>query len=85
MCGAAIPDSQCGYRLLSRRFAEAFRPTTSHFELESEMLVQAARFGFKITSVPIPAVYGSSPSHIRPIRDTLRFLGFLAKARFSIR
>lgn len=80
LCGTPIPDSQCGYRLLSRRFAEAFHPTTAHFELESEMLVQATRLGFRIGAVPIPAVYGRAPSHIRPFRDTLRFLCFLLKS-----
>jgi glycosyltransferase involved in cell wall biosynthesis len=81
LCRTRIPDSQCGYRLLTRRFAEAFRPTTSHFELESEMLVQAARLGFPLAAVPIPAVYGPAPSHIRPLRDTLRFLRFLLECR----
>ena len=79
VCGVPIPDSQCGYRLLSRRFAEAFHPTTAHFELESEMLVQAARLGFQIGEVSIPTVYGRAPSHIRPLRDTLRFFRFLLK------
>ena len=79
LIGQKVPDSQCGYRLLSRPFAEAFHPTTDHFELESEMLVQAARLGFRIGAVPIPATYGPAPSHIRPARDTLRFLRFLLK------
>jgi len=32
-----IPDSQCGFRMLSRHFVEQFRPTTFRFDLESEM------------------------------------------------
>lgn len=77
ICGIRIPDSQCGFRLLSRRFAETFSPTTSHFEAESEMLVIAARRGFRIASVPIATVYEKPASHIHPLTDTLRFLKWL--------
>jgi len=73
MAGQEIADSQCGYRLLSRNFVRQFKPTTDHFELESEMLIQAGRFGSEILSVPIPVIYRGSSSHIKPLRDTLRF------------
>lgn len=79
ICGIGIPDSQCGFRLLSRRFAEAFHPTTSHFEVESEMLVEAARRGFRIATAPIATIYEKPSSHIRPLTDTLRFLRWLLK------
>lgn len=75
--GQRIPDSQCGFRLLTRAFAERFQPTTGNFDLESEMLIQAGRMGFRIGAVPIPTIYGDEKSKIRPVRDTLRFLKFL--------
>jgi glycosyltransferase involved in cell wall biosynthesis len=68
-----IPDTQCGYRLLTRRFVEEFRPTTYRFDLESEMLLQAARGEFFIQSLPISTIYRDGISHIDPIADTLRF------------
>ncbi len=74
MAGQEIPDSQCGYRLLSRRFVQKFSPTTDHFELESEMLIQAGRLGMNVLSVAIPAIYRGESSHIDPIIDTKRFI-----------
>lgn len=68
-----IPDTQCGYRLLTRRFVREFRPTTCRFDLESEMLMQAASKEFFIQSVPISTIYREGLSHIDPIADTLRF------------
>lgn len=81
LAGQDIPDTQCGYRLVTRAFAEQFRPTTAHFELESEMLVQAGRLGMRIETVEIRTIYAGEASHIHPVRDTLRFLKFLWKQR----
>ncbi len=74
MAGCRVPDTQCGFRLVSRQFAEKFRPTTERYELESEMLIQAGRLGLRIESIPIPTVYAGEASHIHPLIDTLRFL-----------
>jgi glycosyltransferase involved in cell wall biosynthesis len=74
-----IPDSQCGFRMLSRHFAEQFKPTTFRFDLESEMLIQAGRLGMKIPSIPISTIYSGQTSHIHPIKDTIRFLKLIKK------
>lgn len=68
-----VPDTQCGYRLLTRRFIAEFRPTTYRFDLESEMLLQASRQEFYIQSLPISTIYRDGISHIDPITDTMRF------------
>jgi len=47
---------------------------TTKFDMESEMLVQAARKGFRIGYLPIATIYGAEKSHVRPVVDTLRFL-----------
>jgi len=75
-----IPDSQCGYRLVRRTVLEDLKFSTARFETETEMLVQAARAGHKITNVPIRTIYerGHS-SHIHPVRDTIRFFQFVRK------
>lgn len=72
-----IADTQCGYRALHRRVVEKLNLKTNRFEAESEMLLEAARLGFKITSIPVATVYAGESSHIRPFRDTFRFLRFL--------
>jgi len=70
-----IPDSQCGFRLLRRSVLADLRLTTSGFETETEMLIQAGRAGHKLASVPIRTIYREGRhSRIRPLRDTLKFI-----------
>ncbi|MBV9463672.1 MAG: glycosyltransferase family 2 protein [Verrucomicrobiae bacterium] len=73
MCRQRIPDTQCGFRLFSRAVIETLKFTTTHYDLESEMLIQLARQGFRIGSCRIKTIYGDGPSHINPIVDTVRF------------
>lgn len=74
-----IPDSQCGYRAIRRQALEKFVLQTSNFEIESEILLEASRHGFTISSVPIQCVYQGEISRINPFRDTVRFFSFLFK------
>ena len=77
VAGQHIPDTQCGYRALTRKALEVIELRTSRFEIESEMLMEAGRKGLKIKSTPISSVYRDEASHIRPLRDTARFFRFL--------
>lgn len=79
LSGQSIPDSQCGFRLIRRRVLEKIELKTSKFEIETEILVKAARAGFKIVSVPIKTVYRGEKSKINPLIDTFRFIKFLIK------
>jgi glycosyltransferase involved in cell wall biosynthesis len=79
MSGREVLDSQCGFRMVSRKFAQEFKPTTFRFDLESEMLIQAGRLGMEIESVPISTVYEGQASHIHPIKDTIRFIQLVIK------
>ena len=76
-----VPDSQCGYRLVRRSVLPHLELTSSRFETETEMLIQAGRAGLKIANVPIRTIYGveARASHIRPWRDTVRFFKLAAK------
>lgn len=49
----------------------AFRSTGYGFE--SEILIAAARLGFRVADVPIEAVYEGAPSHFHPWRELPRF------------
>ena len=75
--GKKIPDSQCGYRLVSKEALRQMRFETSHFEIESEMLLEALRLKVDVRSVPVSSVYEGETSHIHPVRDTFRFFRFL--------
>ena len=79
MCGQAIPDTQCGFKLIKRRVLESIKFEFSNFEIESEILIKAAKQGFRIESVPVKTVYQGETSKIKPIFDTVRFIHFLIK------
>ena len=57
LAGQKIPDTQCGFRALRRRVLEKIKLSCSRFEIESEMLLEAAKEGFHIQSLPVRAVY----------------------------
>lgn len=72
--GQYVPDTQCGYRLIRKDLLANMRLSTSRYEIESEMLIQAARLGAHIDSVPISSIYAGHKSRINPFVDTLRFI-----------
>lgn len=80
MAGQKIPDTQCGYRAFTRRALQTLVLRANHFEIESEMLLAAARRGFALGSVGVACRYQGERSRIRPVTDTLRFFKFLLKA-----
>ena len=68
IAGVEISDAQSGFRAFRRDVAEGVHPAGDGYEFETEFLVLAARAGFRISSVPVPTIYGA-PSHFRLIRD----------------
>lgn len=72
-----IPDTQCGFRLIKKEVLEKIDLRTRKYETESEIIVRAARLGFKIESVPIKTIYKGEKSQINPVIDTLRFIKFV--------
>ena len=78
-CGQAIPDSQCGFRLIRSEVLRDLRLTSTDFEIETELLIQASRAGHKIRSIPIKTIYRGEASKINPCVDTLRFFGYIGK------
>jgi glycosyltransferase involved in cell wall biosynthesis len=77
-----IYDSQCGFRLIKRKVLEKLSLKTHKFEIESEMIIEAARIGARIESIPIQTVYRKERSHINPFVDTIRFFSFIFKKLF---
>ncbi len=73
LAGQWIRDSQSGFRLIAAPILRAVDLRFDRFDAESEILVKAARAGFRIGEVPIGTIYGSERSTIRPLRDTVRF------------
>jgi len=79
LCGQAIPDTQCGFRMLHRQLIPDFLDGADRFDYETEMLIKASRNGFGINSVPITTVYCDEVSSIHPIRDTIRFFKLMRR------
>ncbi len=81
-CGQRIEDTQSGFRLYPTELFKqlAIPHNKAHgFVFESEILIEAARQGYRIVGVPIPAVYASDTraSHFRQI-DSLRITRMVA-------
>jgi hypothetical protein len=79
LAGQPVSDSQCGYRLYGRRLLERTPITPGRYEVESEVIVRAARLGFRLAEVAIPTVYGDEESQMRTLRDVPRIVGVLAR------
>ncbi|MBI3324859.1 MAG: glycosyltransferase family 2 protein, partial [Candidatus Omnitrophica bacterium] len=74
-----IPDSQCGFRVIRRHVLDALRLSGRRFDLETELLLAAARRGWRVSSVPIRAIYHDHASYIHPIMDGVRFVGLVLR------
>jgi glycosyltransferase involved in cell wall biosynthesis len=79
LAGQPVSDSQCGYRLYARRLLDITPITPGRYELETEIVVRAARLGFRVAEVVIPTVYGEERSQIRVLRDVPRITGTLVR------
>ena len=79
LAGQTVSDSQSGYRLYSRRVIAHTPITPGRYEFETEIIVRAARLGFRLAEVEIPTVYGEEESHMRTTRDVPRITGTLIR------
>jgi len=57
--------------------------TPGRYEVETEVVVRAARLGFRLAEVEIPTVYGEEKSQIRTFRDVPRIVGTLTRLSFE--
>ena len=83
LAGQRVTDTQCGYRLIHRKVLEAVDYENNRFDAESEILVRAARRGFRLGEVPVRTIYGNEFSKINVFWDTLRFLRFFFRHLFG--
>ena len=81
LTAAALPDTQCGFRLVRLSVWETLPLRCAHFEIESEMLLACLASGRRVEFIPVRSRYQSEQSKIRPLRDTVRWLTWLWGAR----
>lgn len=84
LLGAAISDTQSGFRLHSRRLVRAIvdEVEPGRYETEMDILALAVRSGYAIAETPIATLYEphNASSHFRRIRDSWRVLRALFRA-----
>jgi glycosyltransferase involved in cell wall biosynthesis len=84
-----LPDTQSGFRLLSRPFVESILTTVEggRYETEMEIIVKAIREGRKTVPIPISTIYetGNASSHFRKFHDSFRIYTRLLRAAWFTR
>lgn len=84
LLGRRLPDTQSGYRLLSRRFLEDALESVEggRYETEMELLAYAIREDYRIASPSIRTIYeeGNASSHFRKVQDSWRIYKVLMRA-----
>ena len=84
--GQRVEDNQSGYRLLSRRMAEAVLDSQEHgFEFEVEMIVTCVQRGYALDWVPIRTIYGDQGSHIDPWTHMRNWVRIVRQTRRAMR
>ena len=73
-----------GFMALRRTSVPAMELTSDGFEIETEIVVNSLRRGMRIAEIPShEAERLNGVSHLHPVRDGLRVLSTIVRARFS--
>ncbi len=74
LAGAAIRDSQSGFRLIRTDRLRPLRLRARKYEIEMEILIKLCRAGCRIEHAPVEMIYehGRARSKMKPVRDTVR-------------
>lgn len=84
--GEKIPDNQSGYRLRSRRLAEAALTSPEKgFAFEVEEIAICVGRGYGLVWLPIKTIYGTEVSDIKPWSHFLGFVRVTRRARRRVR
>jgi glycosyltransferase involved in cell wall biosynthesis len=80
-CGQYIPDALNGYRIISGKVLRSIELNCERFDIVPEVLIKAAKQGFRIESLDIECIYADETSHIRPWRDGRMFFKLIAESK----
>ncbi len=84
--GQKIPDNQSGYRLRTRRLAEADLSSSElGFAFEVEEIAICVGRGYGLAWVPIKTIYGTETSDIKPWSHFTGFVRVTRRARRRVR
>lgn len=86
LMGCNLYDTQCGFRLYSRKFAEMIvkEVPPGRYETETIILLLAIKKNVIIGTIPIPTIYEkrNRSSHFRKLYDSYRVLNAIFKFSF---
>jgi glycosyltransferase involved in cell wall biosynthesis len=77
-----IEDSQSGYRAIKIKVLKHIKLVSERYNLESELLIRAARNRYAIGSVPVKTIYGDETSKMDPVKDPIRFILLVFRSLF---
>ena len=82
IAGKKIEDVQSGYRFIKTSVLKNIKLETKNFDTESEILLKAGWFNYKITNIPIRTIYHFEDfkSHVNPVKDTIKFFKLVFKS-----
>lgn len=73
--GQPVADAQSGFRAIRAALASDVKPPGDRYEFETQLLILAARRGYRVAFVPIPTSYPRTvPSQFRAVRDSARII-----------
>jgi glycosyltransferase involved in cell wall biosynthesis len=81
LAGRVLPDTQCGFRLMKLGPWSRLPLRTTHFEIESELLLEFIAAGHTVEFTPVRVIYTTEQSKIQPVRDTIRWFRWLRTTR----
>ena len=82
LAGQRIYDSQTGFRAYSADLLRGITLKSERYDLESEVIIKAARKGFRIGHARIRTIYADEVSRFRNFKDSGRFLWVVLKSFF---
>jgi glycosyltransferase involved in cell wall biosynthesis len=80
LCGRRIYDSQTGFRAYRTDLLRRISLHSSRYDLETEVIIKAARKGFRIGHCRIQTIYADEVSRFRNVKDSLRFIKVVFKS-----
>jgi glycosyltransferase involved in cell wall biosynthesis len=82
LAGQRIHDSQTGFRAYSAELLRGVKLNSDRYDMESEVIIKAARKGFRIGDAKIRTIYADEVSRFRNVKDSARFLWVVLKSFF---
>ncbi|MEO8601513.1 MAG: glycosyltransferase family 2 protein, partial [bacterium] len=82
--GVKLTDTQAGFRAVRRSLIERLTLAAQHYDIETDLLLQAMRVGGRAVEVPVRrAARQHGASGLNPIIDGLRILSRILRVRFQ--